>query len=240
MLIAVINQSTLISDDQANSMCQAVQIQLTSHVLPAWNQQSGTITFYADQTLIPAGAWIVSILDNTTQAGALGYHSEDNDVVDGFIFAQPVLDNGGVVLYDSTNPQNISVSSVLSHEICEMVGDYYVNFWADGPGVVAADGQTYTEYALELCDPVEANSYTIDLGDGTLVLVSNFVLPTWFNPQAQATDAPFDYLQLLSVPFSMTPGGYMIVRQSGNIQQIFGWKVSPEKKAEVKSEWYRR
>lgn len=241
MLIAVINQSTLVTNDQVNTMCQAIQVQLDLHVLPAWNMKSGTIKFYADKTKVPGYAWVVSMLDNSTQAGALGYHAEDNDTVDAFIFAQPVLSNGGVALYDSTNPQNVSVASVLSHEVCEMVGDRYAGFWSDGPAIVAQDGQTYTEYALELCDPVEGDSYAVTLSNGTTVSVSNFIFPSWFNQQAQVPqNLPFDYLGKLSKPFSMTPGGYLIVRQSGNVNQVFGEKVRPEKKLQVMSEWYRR
>ncbi len=241
MLIAVINQSTLVTNDQVNTMCQAIQVQMDLHVLPAWNMKSGTIKFYADASKVPGYAWVVSMLDNSTQAGAIGYHAEDNDKVDGFIFAGPVLQNKGVVLYDSTNPQNVSVASVLSHEVCEMIGDRFAAFWSDGPGVVASDGQTYTEYALELCDPVEGDSYAIDLGGGNLVSVSNFVFPSWFNAEATVPqNLPFDYLGKLSKPFSMTPGGYLIVRQSGNVQQVFGEKVTEEKKQQVKTEWYRR
>lgn len=240
MLIAVINESTLVTNDQVNTMCQAIQVQLDLHVLPAWNMKAGSIKFYADKTQVPGYAWIVSMLDNSTQAGALGYHAEDNDKVDGFIFASPVLSNKGVVLYDSTNPQNVSVASVLSHEVCEMVGDRFAAFWSDGPGVVASDGQTYTEYALELCDPVEGDSYAITV-NGTTVSVSNFVFPSWFNAEATTPlNLPFDYLGKLTKPFSMTPGGYMIVRQSGNTQQVFGEAVRPERKLEVKAEWYRR
>lgn len=239
MLIAVINQSTLVTNDQVDTMCKAIQVQLDLHVLPAWNMKSGTIKFYADAAKIPGYAWVVSMLDNSTQAGALGYHAEDNDKVDAFIFAGPVLSNSGVVLYDSTNPQNVSVSSVLSHEVCEMVGDRYAGFWSDGPAV-SVSGVTYTQYALELCDPVEGNSYAVDL-NGTNVSVSNFIFPSWFNSEATIPqNMPFDYLHKLSKPFTMTPGGYMIVAQAGNVQQVFGESVSLEKQLQVKSEWYRR
>ena len=239
MLIAVINQSTLVTNAQVDLMCQAIQVQLDLHVLPAWNMKAGSIKFYADATKVPGYAWVVNMLDNSTQAGALGYHAEDNDKVDAFIFAGPVLQNNGVVLYDTTNPQNVSVASVLSHEVCEMVGDRFAAFWSDGPSVVASDGQTYTEYALELCDPVEGDSYAITVGTQK-VSVSNFVFPSWFNAEATSVNLPFDYLGKLTKPFSMTPGGYLIVRQSGNVQQVFGEKVSPQKKLDVKAEWYRR
>jgi len=239
MLIAVVNESTLVTNDQINLMCQAIQIQLNLHVLPAWNMKSGTIKFYADKKKVPGYAWVINMLDGSTLAGALGYHSEDNDMIDAFIFAGPVLQNGGVVLYDATNPQNFSVSSVLSHEVCEMVGDRFAGFWSDGPPIQLSDGKTYTEYALELCDPVEGDSYAITVGTQK-VSVSNFVFPSWFNAQATNLNKPFDYLDKLTKPFSMTPGGYLIVRQSGTYNQVFGDKVRPEKQLAVKAEWYRR
>jgi hypothetical protein len=227
MLIAVINQSTMVNNIDVNTMCQAIQIQLSLHVLPAYNMKAATVTFYADKTKVPGYAWVISVLDNSTQAGALGYHSEDNDKVDGYIFAQPVLSNAGVVLYDTNNPQNVSVASVLSHEICEMVGDRFANAWVDGPAI--AQG---SEYAQELCDPVEGDSYAITV-NGAKVSVSNFIFPSWFNPEATTVNLPFDYLGKLKAPFTMTPGGYMIVRQSGTVSQVFGEEM-PEWKREVK------
>ena len=240
MLLAVINESTLIKDSDVQLMTEAIQIQFDIHLLPAWNQKAGTIKFYSDKTKVPGYAWTISILDNSTQAGALGYHEENGDKVDGFIFAAPVLQNGGVIFYDPTNPQNVSVSSVLSHEAVEMIGNRYAALWSDGPGVIAGDGHTYNEYAFELADPVEGNSYVVNVGT-TLVNLSNFVFPSWFNIQAKIPEnMPFDYLGKLTKPFSMTPGGYLIVRQSGNVQQIFGDKVPDIQKAHIKSEWYRQ
>src|SRR5579885_86143 len=184
MLIAVINQSTLVTNDQVATMCEAIQVQLDLHFLPAWNMKTATIRFYADASKVPGYAWIVSMLDNSTQAGALGYHAEDNDKVDAFIFAGPVLQNSGVVLYDSTNPQNVSVASVLSHEVLEMMGDRFANQWADGPTVADSSGVQYTEYAYEMCDPVEGDSYAVVInhnGANVTVSLSNFIFPSWFN-----------------------------------------------------------
>lgn len=235
MLIAVINESTMASDTDCDTMCKAIQVQMNLHVLPAWNMKAGTIKFYPDKTKVPGYAWLISILDNSTVAGALGYHSEDNDKIDGFIFCQPVLSNGGKMLYDHNHPQNFTVSSVLSHEVCEMIGDRFANFWADGPQI--AQG---SEYALELCDPVEGDSYSIPVlvnNVSTPVSVSNFVFPSWFNQQATAAlNKPFDYLNKLSAPFTMTPGGYMIVAQAGQVSQVFGatmpsWKQESKKNA---------
>lgn len=239
MLIAILNHSKRVSNADVNLMALAVHKQLSLHVAPAWNQKSPTIKFYSDPTKVPGYAWIVGIFDNPTVAGALGYHSLDNDVIDAFIFVDPVLDNKGVVLYDSANPQNVSVSSVLSHEVCEMFGDRFANFWSDGPS-----GSQYDQFALELCDPVEGDSYEIDVVVDTVthkVSVSNFIFPSWFNPEAtMKLNFPFDYLKKLTAPFTMTSGGYMIVRSAGQAQQVFGEHLPQWKRDLKNSEFYRR
>jgi hypothetical protein len=231
MLIAVINKSTLVTDTDVDLMCRAIQTQMNLHLIPAWNLQAITVKFYSSLDKVPSYGWLVTMLDESTVAGALGYHSEDNDKIDGFIFCKPVLDNAGVVLYDPANPQNVSISSVLSHEVCEMVGDRFANFWADGPAIKQG-----SEYALELADPVEGDSYEIDVVDTTTkavtkVSVSNFIFPAWFNTQSTKLNLPFDYLKKLTKAFSMTKGGYLIVRKSGTVSQVFGEEMPEWKKA---------
>lgn len=239
MLIAVINESTMVTNAECNTMCKAIQVQLNLHVLPAWNMKAATIQFYADKTKVPGYAWVVNMLDNSTQAGALGYHSLDNDKVDAFIFAAPVLQNGGAVMvYNPSNPTQYLVSATLSHEVCEMIGDRYANGFS-----VGADGVTL--YCQELSDPVEDGTYAIPM-DGYQVGVSNFVFPSWFNPEATlAANAPFDYMNKLTAPFTMTSGGYMIEAQMSNENQvtgrhIFGETMPQWRRDYVKSEFYRR
>ena len=241
MLIAVINESTLVTNDQVIAMCQAIQIQLELHVLPAWNMKAGTIKFYSNVSQVPGYAWVVSMLDNPTQAGALGYHAEDNDKVDAFIFAEPVLSNGGTAMvFDSKNPSQYTVSATLSHEVCEMVGDRYAGGFSQGPQITQGN-----LYCQELCDPVENDSYGITVA-GVQIAVSNFIFPSWFNPEAtKALNAPFDYLNKLSAPFTMDAGGYMILATLGNEGQVtahhvFGENMPQWKKNLVKSEFYRR
>lgn len=241
MLIAVINESTMVTNDQVATMCASMQVQLDLHVLPAWNMKSATIKFYADKTQVPGYAWVVNMLDNSTQAGALGYHSLDNDEVDAFIFAQPVLSNGGtVMIFDPTNPNQYTVSATLSHEVCEMVGDRFANGFSQGPQI--AQGNLY---AQELCDPVENDSYDIMI-NGVNVAVSNFVFPSWFNSEAKVPqNMPFDYLGKLAAPYTMDAGGYMIVASVSNEGQVtakhvFGESMPQWRRDYVKAEFYRR
>ena len=228
MLIAVINQSTLINNNDAQTMCQAIQKQLLLHFCPAYKLQPVKIAFYADAMKVPGYAWQISLIDDDASVpGALGYHTEQGDKVIGFVMAKPVLDAGGVVLYDAINPQNISIASVLSHEVLETCADRFVNAWVDGIKLPQGD-----QFAYEVCDPVEDQSYTVDV-NGTLVSVSDFVFAAWFNPDATMQfNAPFNYLKSLNAPFTLSAGGYMCVRnKGGHISQVFGPKMAEWRRA---------
>jgi roadblock/LC7 domain-containing protein len=231
MHIALISQSTLVSNTDAKTIADACQAQLTNDFLPAWNMKEAFCAFYPDKSVIPSNYWVVNLLDNPTQAGALGYHSVDNDEIDAFVFAQPTLSNGGVVLYDMTNPQNVSVASVVSHEILEMAGDMYANTYCDFGN---------KSFALEACDAVQGNSYIVSV-DGKNVSVSDFVYMSYFDPQATISDRPFNHLNTLTAPFSIAPGGYQIVRASGpgSETQVFG-DAMPEWVKETKKTAFAR
>jgi hypothetical protein len=243
MLIAVINQSTLVSNAQVATMCKAIQVQFNLHCAPAWNQYPPTVTFYANAAQVPGYAWITYVIDNDAQvAGALGFHEETSDKVVAYIMCEPILTNGGVpFVYDPANPTQYTVSATLSHELMEMFGDRFAGGFSTGP----ANSSGSNLYCQELCDPVEDNSYAIT-ADGYQVAVSNFVFPSWFNPEATAAlNAPFDYLKKLTAPFTMTAGGYIITATLDNegevtARHIFGEKVPQWKKDYVKGENYRR
>lgn len=231
ILIAVKNESAL-ADSDIVTMCAAIQKQITLHIAPAWDAKTCKVKAYKKTAKIPSYAWVVNVLDDATQAGALGYHSQDNDVIDAFIFSKTVLDNKGVVLYDPSNPQNVSVSSVLSHEVAEMFADRFANTYCDFGSV---------SWAQELCDPVEGNSYVINV-NGINVSVSDFVFPSFFNPEATAAlNMPFNYMKTLKTPFTLDKGGYAIVRKGGpgTEKQIFGEEM-PQWKKELKQQAFSR
>lgn len=238
VLIAVINESTLVNNTDAENMVAAIQLQVNRDFLPVWNMRAATVQFFASKAAVAKNDWCISILDNSTQAGALGYHTiEADDEIDGFIFAKPVLDNKGVVLYDAAEPQNTSVSSVLSHEVLEALGDPFCNTTMQGFEITVS-GKVYSEFSLEVADPVEDTSYMINVNNVD-VSVSNFVYPNYFRPEATGADAPFDQLRKLARPFSLTPGGYYVVSQAGNTQQIFG-ETMPVWKQEMKRSGFAR
>jgi len=213
MIIAVINKSTLISNAEVQKMVRAVAIQARQHAAPAWDLRPPRVVYRASEATAEAGSWKVLIFDDADMAGALGYHS---DGPDGLPY--------GRVFVKVSQQYNFSVSSVLSHEVLEIMMDPQVNYWAD-------NWNDKLSYALEVCDPVENDSYNIDV-KGTPVEVSNFVFPAWFDSIPPA-NAQYDYLNKLSKPFTMTPNGYVIVRDATEERAVFG-ATYPEWKKEMK------
>jgi hypothetical protein len=207
----VFNGSTLIHDEDVRAMVRACNIQIRDHVAPAWGIDRVVVTFHSGtglssiQEAVPAGSWVIGVLDNPDQAGVLGWHSQDDqDRIYGEVFAQPSLEDG-----QSTATQGpYAVSATLSHEIIETFGDPLCTAWSDS-------GRGYL-VATELCDPVEADGYPIDG-----VQVSNFVKPAWFDVLAPAGTS-YDYLGKCKGPLSMTKGGYWVQMKDATETQKFG------------------
>ncbi len=223
-IIAIINKSSKVSNDDVIHMVKATQHQLTAHFNPLWGDTKWFVIFYTDEAIVPARAYPMYIFDDPDVSNALGYHAENANKPYGRIFVNPVLDNGGAILYDARNPQNTTVSSVLSHEILEMRADVWTNYWADGPDAT---------YAIEVADPVQENSYVTTIS-GKPVSLSNFITPNWLN--WQSTKEQYDYMDILTAPFTLSSGGYAIVRLGGpgTERQIFGEQLPPKWKMDLK------
>jgi hypothetical protein len=203
MLIAILNQSTLVSNADTVTMTEAIASQVRLDAAPIWDRAPAAVVFYTDPSAVPATAHGIALVDTIQNQpqGVLGFHTEDQGgKLWGVVAAKPELDNGG-----QATTGDWSVSSVLSHE---MFVDPNCNLWAnDGKG---------SAYSFEVCDPVEAPTYTVNG-----VSVSNFVTPSWFDPLAPAT-AQFDKLGQLTAPFGILKGGYVVYEAAGQEQQKYG------------------
>jgi hypothetical protein len=130
--------------------------------------------------------WVAVFLDNADQANALGYHGEGSG---GLIFQR--------IFVQTSRQDGVPESSVFSHEAAEAAVDPTINRLAD-------DGSGKA-WALEVGDPVQRDSYTINIGAGGTVSVSNFANPELFDPTATEN---FDHLGLVTHPFGLSAGGY--------------------------------
>jgi hypothetical protein len=196
-------------------MVRACEIQAREHFAPAWNLQAPTVKAFKSEKEVPFDWSILTIFDDGDQTRALGWHSESpSGRPYGKVFIRPVFNEGGAML-DGAH----SVASVLSHEVLETLADPSVNLWVDGPKRIEG-----VSYALEVCDPVQGDTYPI-IVDGRTVTVSNFVTPNWFDPIPFA-NSQIDYLGRLKRPFTLAPGGYAVLRHApGNEKAIYAQTV---------------
>ena len=237
--IAVINQSTVVTDADGQSMVTALNT-LLPRFCKDWGIPQAVAVYVSSKntTGIPTKIFIkdISNIEN-----ALGYHDLKNNVSVGYVFAKSILLYGGGVL--SSPNGSMSISQTLAHEVFELLVDPYANVWAD-----LGDSRTF--FAYEVCDPVESNPLVVQIPKSTKtpllydpvtkkmvasssvkinVQLSDWVLPAWFNPQS--TVGPFNHTNTLKGPFTVSSRGYVILSTNGDVDLVFGHNVSDQKLA---------
>lgn len=190
--IACINKALTNLGVPLNKLTAALQKCFDQHFLPIWGYP---VTLYNTDVAKPSD-WQFIYFDDADQAGALGYHDLTKD-------GQPV----SKIFVKTTLEDKQLVSVTACHELFEMTIDPIANLWAE-----ASDG---TEYAYEMCDPVEEDTFLVDG-----IQMSNFLYPTWFEPFKHRPGTKYDHLGLLKSPFSMTKGGYEIVKANGKVKEV--------------------
>lgn len=188
------NTSEVHPDDFAMAVT-AIGLQAKEDYCPMWDAAMPTIIVGG---AVVASAFQLGLWEKSDQPGAAGYHWKDEQGKPiGFAF----LDAGGWQI-------------TLGHEFFEMLGDRYCASW-----VQAGDGKMR---ALEVCDAVENDSYTKNVG-GTDVPVTNFLGPAYFS-DTRIVGAKSDFLDKLDgapAP-AMTPGGYdIVIDTKGNATQEY-------------------
>jgi hypothetical protein len=181
-------------EHQVQLWVEACRIQLLHHVAPAWAPWADPpgVFYYGKAMDLPADqAAVVGIFADAEMPDAAGYHSALGSTV-----------IGAVDLSRSSRP-----SRTLSHEICEIYGNAYLDRWLPGP----AAGRLY---AAELCDPVQRVDYTINvelLGERASITVGDFLMPGWFERQEPGMPLRSrSWCSAVAQPFEIAPGGYQI------------------------------
>lgn len=198
--VAVVNESTVCGDDEIAEITHALQHQVDHDFRPTWG-------IAAELTAVPKGqapaaaAWVLGVFDDSDQAGALGYHD-----------LTPELHPVGKVFAATDKKYGAAVSVTCSHELLEMLGDAYIN-------TTALDPRSGRLYAYENADAVEADDLGYEI-DGTLV--SDFVLPQFFDPQHAGKGQPLSFKGHVNEPFSLAKGGYLSFLDLGDLKK--GWQ----------------
>jgi hypothetical protein len=201
MGIVLINQSSHISDAEVGRIAEACDRQLAHDVGPAWNIAKPLNITVA--TAPVASAYPFFLVDAIPEApGALAYH-----------FVQPDGVPAGKIGVETTLQAGETVAGATSHEAVELQCDVFCASWSYSKRLACL-------VATEACDPVQADSYTITVGDGTAVPVSNFVTPAYFtdDPLGQ----PLDHLGNLHQTYGIARGGYQIRMKAGKVSNVYG------------------
>lgn len=221
--MAIINASTVVTDEsQVKKVVAALQKQVSRDFAPVWGID-------ADLRYVPKGGkpkpdeWWLAILDDSDQAGALGYHDVTRQGLPlGKVFAKT----------DQVYGEQWSVTA--SHELLEMLADPNINLTVFEEA--ASGGRMY---AYEVCDACEAEAFAYRI-DG--VLVSDFVYPSWFESFRQQ-GSQFDHSKKISRPFQLLKGGYIGVYNvvgGGGWTQLQADKVNFRSRPPVGSRRERR
>jgi len=189
--ISVINESTVVSDADVEKAIPDLQTQIHRDFNPVWGVDAD-LTFVGKGKKPPAGTWWLSILDDSDEAGALGYH----DLTDEGLPLAKVFAGTDIVYHSEW-------TVTASHELVEMLGDPDINLYA----FVQTGGNSGIFYSYEVCDPCELDAQGYKIGD---TQVSDFVYPSWFEGFRKPNSAKFDHRSLIDEPFKLLAGGYAV------------------------------
>ena len=182
--IAVMNESTAISNADVQAMLPAFDQQWNHDLQPIWGIEPASFTFVPQGQTPAAGTWWVVFLDDSTQADALAFHDLTTEGLPiSKVFVKTIL------------ADHASVSVGATHELCEMAVDPWLNgAYQDPQGVF---------WAGEICDPVEDDQYGYTIGN---ILVTDFVTPNWF--AHEYAQGQIDLRGHAHAAFEILSGGY--------------------------------
>lgn len=204
-------------NDREAALITDVAGKFMSLVTAAWEKAPISVVFKPGATKVDPGFVPMFLLNTPDVDGAEGYH----DITGGAPYAKVFLATvpGGEWLHDPSG-QGQCLAAVAAHEFAEAALDSMANLWASQAVTDPQSGTEYNQLAFELCDPVQNYAFTINAADGTVVDVSDFVLPPFFDPEAPA-GSKFSQMGIPTAPGQVTPGGYAIVQNTNSEGQIF-------------------
>jgi hypothetical protein len=188
--VALLNRSSAVTDDEAKKIARALQAQVSEDFSRVWGIDA-SLSFVPSNSMRGwQGKWNLVLLDESDQANALGYHDLTPEGL-------PL----GKVFAATDKRYGATVSVTASHELLEMLLDPWIN-------LVVEDTGRGVFVAYEASDAVEAD----ELGyEQEGLLVSDFVTPDFFDPQAPHRTKPppsYSFRGNVHRPFELAAGGY--------------------------------
>jgi hypothetical protein len=192
MRISIINSSATLADDEVMHAVRVVSRQITEDFQPRW-QLSAQLIFSSAPGGRPepdqlAGDAAIFVCDSA-EGEHVGYHEANT-------LGIPY----GLVFTELANQLGTPWTCTLSHEVIEIIVDPHVNQLVMGPHPTRPKHNV--PFLKEACDPVQADSYTID---GTTV--ANFVTPAYYAVGSPPRST--NQCGRALAPFGVLDGGYV-------------------------------
>src|SRR5271165_3130746 len=201
MGIVLINQSASVSDAEVANIAEACTRQLSNDVAPAWDISQPIVV--STGTAPDSSSYPFFLVDTIPDVpGALAYH-----------FVQPNGVPAGKIAVETTLQAGETVAGATSHEAVELQCDIFCASWSFSDRLKCL-------VATEACDPVQGDSYTVTVNDGSKIPVSNFVTPSYFTDNS--LKQPLDHLGNVQETFAISPGGYQIQMKGGKVTNVYG------------------
>jgi hypothetical protein len=206
LTVLVVNQSAVVSDQDAARWTAAVARQVHEHLAPIWKIDANVV-FGQPAT---SDAWVCTLEDHANPESnlVLGIHMVGAD-------GMPTCSvNAGLIVASQVG----NVSQTLSHEILEMLIDPWLS------NVTFAGGgnpNSATVFLREICDPVAGYPYDLDG-----VAVADFTYPEFWIGGFPGAGTRLDRLGIATLPLQPTAHSYMLVRYIttfGGINSLLAW-----------------
>ncbi len=215
--VAIINSSTVVTDAQVNTLTNDLQVQISDNFSPYWGVDA-KLKFFPKGSTLPHDMYWLVIMDTSDVQGALGYH-------DLTAFGLPI---GKIFAKDDlTNGYHWTVTA--SHELIEMLADPWLVLSTLTPG---SSNTSANVVAWELCDACEADGYGYAINGS---LVSDFVLPSWFDYTA-SPQVKYDYCGHITAPLQLLSGGYTSIIIDAVVGNGWTQVTAPEKDPNIKGQ----
>ena len=190
LTVALVADPSVISPTLLSTAAGVLQTQVLRDLSPSppngWGKSAAVIACSIGGNPPPPGSLLVRITANVDDPNEIGYHK---------IGITPTA----TVQLESTDEDWIFYAS---HELLEMLVDPQGDVLPfTAPSIDPATPGAPVRYLPEICDPVQDPSQAYLING---YHVSNFVLPTFYEP---ARGLPFDHCNNLRAPLQPAPGG---------------------------------
>jgi hypothetical protein len=195
--VAVLNHSSLLSDEEVRTAVAAFQKQVHRDFAPVWGIDA-EVKFLAKGEEPEPASWQLVVEDVAEYPEMVSYHTVTAEGL-------PQVKISVV----NARHENWPWTMAASHDLLEMLANPRVNLTV----FVEGKKETGTIYRQEICDPVATPELCYEI-DG--IVVSDFVYPAWFESFRQPGTTRFDQCGHLFAPFTRAPGGYSNVFEVGS------------------------